>query len=182
MEEVGNVEPSPYGSPMFYLPMIVGFMFAGMIAFVFAYSNGWPSFLSLLFFSAGDASVSLLVAGIVFGMPIATIGAGFLLMPIAIAVTPSGIVYTTRLKREIFGWDSFLPATGVPSGAWAPFRFSSLTGSRIDFRWIDRVRAREIMRNPDVPPKFFPKVYWEWAGVEAPTSLPETAAPLRSGS
>jgi hypothetical protein len=182
MEAASNREPSPYSSPMFFLPIIVGFMFAGLGAFVFASSNGWASFLALLFFSVGDAGVSLLVAGMVFGFPIATIAAGFLLMPIAIAVTPSGIVYTTRLKREIFAWDSLLPATGVPGGSWAPFRFTSVTGNGTCIRWIDRVRAKQIMRDAPVPPKFFPKAYWEWAGIAGPTSLPEPPPPLRSGS
>lgn len=182
MEEGTDSGPSPYSSPMFYLPIIVGFMFSGLGAFVFTSSNGWASFLSLLFFSVGDAAVSLLVAGMVFGFPIATIVAGWLLMPIAIAVTPSGVVYTTRLKREVFGWDSLLPATGVPGGSWAPFRFTNVTGSGTCFRWIDRVRGRQILRNAPVSPKFFPASYWVWAGVASPTSLSEPDPPLQSGS
>jgi len=182
MEGVSNGGPSPYSSPMFFLPIIVGFMFAGICAFVFAYSSGWASFLSLLSFSAGNAAVSLLVAGIVFGMPIATIAAGFLLSPTSIVVTPTGIMYATRLKRETFPWDSLLPASGIPSGSWAPFRFNNPAGRGACTRWIDLIRARQILSNAAVPPEYFPKGYWDWAGVAGPASSPEAAPPLRSDS
>lgn len=166
MNEASESEPSQYSSPMFFLPVLVGCMFAGLLTFVFVYSTGWSFFVSIvLFASKANLGLSPLIDAVTFGLPIATVIVGFLLTPVSIVVTPSGIEYRTRLKREHLPWDSLRPTKGVPGGAWAPFNFKIPATGSPGIRWIDRLHARQMMTSPDFPLRDLPNAYWEWAGL-----------------
>lgn len=142
------------------------------------YDDGWSLFLSrLVYASKGDLPISVFYTIVLFVLPAATLVAGYLVAPVSIAITESGIVYTDWIRSEQFPWTSIRPFKGVPSGAWAPFHFSMPGGAKPRIRWIDRARVREMLANPKLPRQNIPVAYWSWAGLPTPTLAASSAHP-----